>query len=88
MQVLDREAPDFLIKNNNKLIGLELVEAKNDNVKPKTTENLLEEASKVFAAKYPEIKLEVYFTFKDFELSFNKANKASYIQQICDAAYH
>lgn len=85
---VNRESPDFVIKNNNELIGLEIVEAKNDNIKPKTTEDLLEEASKVFAEKYPEIKMEVYFTFKDFELSFNKANKASYIQQICYAAYN
>jgi len=85
---VNRESPDFLIKNNNELIGLEIVEAKNDNIKPKTTEDLLEEASEVFAVKHPEIKMEVYFTFKDFELSFNRADKASYIKQICDAAYN
>jgi hypothetical protein len=85
---VEREAPDFLIKNNNELIGLEIVEAKNDNIKHKTTADLLEEASKVFAEKHPEIKMEVYFTFKDFELSFNRSNKAAYIRQICDVAYH
>lgn len=85
---VNRESPDFVIRNNNELIGLEIVEAKNGNVKPKTTEDLLEEASKVFAEKHPEIKMEVYFTFKNFELSFNRTNKAFYIQQICDAAYN
>ena len=85
---VDRESPDFCVKCNGELIGLELVEAKNDNIKPKTTNELLEQASKLFAEKHPEIKLEVYFRFKDFELSFNRTNKAVYIQQICDAAYY
>lgn len=83
----DREAPDFLIKYSNKLIGLEIIEAKNNNIKPKTTNELLEEASKFFVKKYPEINIVVTFTFKNYELSFNKTNKASYIQQICDATY-
>lgn len=85
---VEREAPDFLIKNNNELIGLEIVEAKSENIKPKTTEDLLENASKVFVEKHPEIKMDLYFTFKNFELSFNRTNKETVIQQICDAAYN
>lgn len=83
------ETPDFIIKVNSKLVGLEIIEIKNaEIIKPKTTQDLLDKAKDRFKEIYPELKLFVSFSFQNEELSFNKKNKTIIIEQICEAVYN
>jgi hypothetical protein len=86
---VDCESPDFILKANNKLVGLELIDIKDEKInKPKTTEDLLEKAKQKFQELYPDIKIFASFSFKNKELTFNKKNKDRIINEICIAAYN
>lgn len=83
------ESPDFIIKVNTKLIGIELIEIKDKKIyKPKTTEDILNKAKLRFQELYPEIKIVVYFSFKNEELTYNRKNEKEIIEQICLVAYN
>jgi|GEM_PF-5162792 len=83
------ERPDFILKKDNKLIGLEIIEIKDkDIVKPKTTQQLLNKAKDRFQLLYPEIKFYATFSFENEELTISKKNKDELINQICIAAYN
>lgn len=83
------ESPDFIIKHDNELIGVEIIEAKDGNItRPKTTDDLLDDAAKEFQKKYPEIKVYAKFTFKNYELTITRTNRTILIEEICDAVYN
>jgi len=91
IQVIDvnNESPDFLIKVNNCVIGIEIIGVIDENnIKPITTNKLLEEAEIEFEKRYPNIKLTAIFTFENWELSFNKKNKSKLIDQLCSVVYN
>ncbi len=85
---VDSESPDFILKVESELVGLEIIEIKNERiVKPKTTQELLDKAKNRFKQLYPNLKLFASFSFENEEISFNKKNEANIIEQICEAVH-
>ncbi len=83
------ESPDFLIKHDNELVGVEIIEAKDSsNTGSKTTNDLLAKAAIRFQDKYPGIIVFVEFTFKNSELKINRNNRTNLIEELCDAVYN
>lgn len=83
------ESPDFIIKHDNELVGVEIIEAKDCKIiRPKTTDDLLAKAAIKFKDKYPEILVSVLFTFKNYELTITRTNKTILIEELCDAVYN
>lgn len=84
-----RERPDFIIKHDNELIGIEIIEAKDGNkIRTKTTDDILYDAAKEFQNKYPEVKISAWFSFNNFELSITQKNRNILIEEICEAVYN
>lgn len=85
---VNSESPDFILKVESKLVGLEIIEIKNERiVKPKTTQELLDKAKNRFKQLYPDLKLFAMFSFDNEEISFNRKNEANIIEQICEAVH-
>jgi hypothetical protein len=85
---VETESPDFILTVGKSLVGLEIIEIKNESiVKPKTTQELLDKAKVRFKQLYPELKLFATFSFQNEEISFNRKNEITIIEQICEAVY-
>ena len=85
---VEGESPDFILKVDSKRVGIEIFGIINENiVKPKTTQDLLNRAAGRFKLLYPDLKLSVILSFSKEEISFNKKNETSIIDQICDAIH-
>ena len=81
-------APDFIIKQKSKIIGLEhsRILTKNAN-KYLRIVNLVEYSSKVFQEKYPNLTISAKIEFKNDELEYSQKEKKVYATLIADLVY-
>jgi hypothetical protein len=83
-----REAPDFIIEQNGKKIGLEVERIFNPDVVQniKSKKELFDKAAIKFESTFPHVKLLANFWLDD-SFTFHGSQKSSLIQEICNFIY-
>lgn len=87
--IVKSESPDFILKYQNQLIGLEVESIKDEKIASKngSLSKLCKEASKVFQERYPEINLFVTIYFNEKGFVFQKSDSEILINDIINFIY-